>query len=538
MSLGPRTGPAGGSRGIPMFRSTRPLLAWGSVALALSALAASEVRSQGVRLVPGQTREPPLVTYTRASSPAPQEPPPLFLPGTLQDAQPAPAPDAPRTETKEAPRKEEPKKEEKKKEEKPREATRAEVDYATFGVKSLWDSLRVEPEKKKWYEKLSLRGYTQIRFGRTVDRDNDVTPQLLGDRAIDGVNENFSLRRVRLILFGDVSDHLGIYIQPDFAVTPEAQVRNTFFTQLRDCYGDIYLTTDKVHRLRAGLSKVPYGFENLQSSQNRLPLDRTEPINNVVPNERDLGLFYYWTPEDKQQLFRDLVDGGLKGSGNYGIFGFGVYNGQGGAQLETNRNLHAVARLTYPHRFESGQVVEASIQGLTGEYTVEGSALRPLGRGNAITPNNTRPNTGRKGVPESRIAGSFIYYPQPFGFQAEWQVGEGPGLTPDQRNVQVRNLNGGYVMAMYKLDTHAGVFFPYIRHQYYKGGYRTAANAPYGTTRLTELGLEWQVWKEVELVAEYTIADKLNLETRNAVGAVNYRNFEGGIFRLQLQLNY
>lgn len=427
---------------------------------------------------------------------------------------------------------------EKSKSEKPREATRAEIDYAAYGVKSLWDSMKVEKDGKKWYEKLSLRGYTQIRFGRTIIRNNDVAPELLGDRAINGVTEDFSLRRVRIILFGDVSEHLGIYIQPDFAVTPEAQVRNTFFTQLRDCYGDIYLTTDKVHRLRAGLSKVPYGFENMQSSQNRAPLDRTEPINSIVPNERDLGLFYYWTPVDKQELFRDLVDGGLKGSGNFGVFGIGVYNGQGGAQLETNRNLHSVARFTWPHRFESGQVVEASIQALTGEYTVEGAPLRPLGRGSAFTPLGTRATNGRKGIPESRACASFIYYPQPFGLQAEWQVGEGPGLSPDQRQVQVRALNGGYILGMYKLDTRAGIFIPYVRYQQFTGGYRTAANAPFGTTRLTDIGLEWHIWKEVELTAELTVADKLNTATVNTARVNNYLNFDGSIFRVQLQLNY
>ena len=44
--------------------------------------------------------------------------------------------------------------------------------------------------------------------------------------------------------------------------------------------------------------------------------------------------------------FKDLVDGGLKGSGNYGIFGIGLYNGQGLSQLEQNLNPHVVTRFT------------------------------------------------------------------------------------------------------------------------------------------------------------------------------------------------
>lgn len=168
-----------------------------------------------------------------------------------------------------------------------------------------------------------------------------------------------------------MTDHLGLYAQVDAANTPPGTSTATMFAQMRDLYADVYIDATKVHRLRVGLSKVPFGFENLQSSQNRVPLDRTDPINSgVSPNERDLGVFYYWTPEDKQHLFRDLVDGGLKGSGNYGVFGLGVYTGQGGSQLEQNRNLHAVARLTWPVMLASGQVVEAGVQGYTG------SALR------------------------------------------------------------------------------------------------------------------------------------------------------------------
>jgi hypothetical protein len=44
----------------------------------------------------------------------------------------------------------------------------------------------------------------------------------------------------------------------------------------------------KEYRVRIGQSKVPYGFENLQSSQNRLTLDRNDALNSAVVNERDL----------------------------------------------------------------------------------------------------------------------------------------------------------------------------------------------------------------------------------------------------------
>ena len=51
-------------------------------------------------------------------------------------------------------------------------------------------------------------------------------------------------------------------------------------------------------------------------------------INTAAPNERDIGFFLYYTPTETRKLFRSLIDKGLKGSGDYGVLGIGVYNGQ------------------------------------------------------------------------------------------------------------------------------------------------------------------------------------------------------------------
>ena len=108
------------------------------------------------------------------------------------------------------------------------------------------------------------------------------------------------------------------------------------------------LTQDKEWRIRGGISKVPFGFEVLQSSQQRLALDRTDAINSAVPNERDTGFFLYYTPVETRKLFRRLVDSGLKGSGDYGILGVGVYNGETLNVGEANDNKHVVLHSTYP----------------------------------------------------------------------------------------------------------------------------------------------------------------------------------------------
>jgi hypothetical protein len=42
----------------------------------------------------------------------------------------------------------------------------------------------------------------------------------------------------------------------------------------------------------------------------------------------------------------------------------------------------------------------------------------------------------------------------------------------------------------------------------------------------------------MELVAEYSLVDGVNLNAINQAGVTSYRNFDGGVFRLQFQLNY
>jgi hypothetical protein len=385
-----------------------------------------------------------------------------------------------------------------------------------------------------------LRGYTQFRTAETIhQRDGSAAAQLIADRAA-GDFQNFSIRRARIILFGDVSENLYLYFQPDFAGTPTGSPDQTFFPQIRDWYGDVYLTTDKVHRLRIGQSKVPYGFENMQSSQNRLALDRTDAINSgVARNERDLGIFYYWTPEHYQQLFKRLVDDGLKGSGNYGIFGIGVYNGQGGSFLEQNNNLHAVARATYPIEFLNGQIFEVGVQGYTGKSVVLSSPIRPLGVGASFRPANTLETGNRSGLIDQRAGLSAVWYPQPFGFQAEWNVGRGPGLTDDQRAVVTRHLNGGYIQAMYKYDTFQwGTFVPFVQWTNYRGGIRSERNAPYLRVNEWHVGYEWQIQKALEFSMQYTFADRTNTTAIDQANARSYRQFEGGFLRFQFQINY
>lgn len=118
-----------------------------------------------------------------------------------------------------------------------------------------------QPKKKSWFEKYTISGYTQLRINETVDDRGPAAPHHNGDSSISD-NQSFLLRRARMVLSGDVNDHVSIYLQPDFASSVPGSPDSNHFVQVRDWYADIYLDTDRVHRLRAGQSKVPYGWEN------------------------------------------------------------------------------------------------------------------------------------------------------------------------------------------------------------------------------------------------------------------------------------
>ena len=116
----------------------------------------------------------------------------------------------------------------------------------------------------------------------------------------------------------------------------------------------------------------------------------------------------------QRELFSSLVRDGLKGSGDYGVFAFGVYNGQTANKPEGNDAPHIVARLSYPVQIKN-QIVEAGIQAYSGQWTMASDQLST-----GVKVNST------KTYLDERVAASFVLYPKPFGIQAEYNVGTGP----------------------------------------------------------------------------------------------------------------
>ncbi|RFC32924.1 MAG: Phosphate-selective porin [Candidatus Nitrotoga sp. SPKER] len=382
--------------------------------------------------------------------------------------------------------------------------------------------------KPNWTDRISLRGYAQLRYNQPISGDN-VNLASPADRFISD-NNSFGIRRARIILSGDITDHLYIYIQPEFNSGPDTGDSQGGKLQIRDFYSDISFDDKKEYRIRAGISKVPYGFEILQSSQNRLSMDRADAVNIASRDERDLGAMFYWAPAHIRDRFRDLVRSGLKGSGDYGVFGLGVYNGQGLNRAERNENLHTVARLSYPFKFDNGQFFEAGISAFTGKYVPSSSQISVGGV-------NVTPTFNSKGIRDERMGVHAVLYPQPFGLQGEWNWGNSPQLSADRKQIASTSLNGGYIQAMYKLDNSFGSWIPYIKWQRYDGSEKFSTNAPRSHLRETEVGVEWLPMPELELTVAYANMDRTNINT--FVPLLNdYRQVKADMLRAQLQWNF
>jgi Phosphate-selective porin O and P len=373
------------------------------------------------------------------------------------------------------------------------------------------DPLPTQEKKSHWYDKISLRGYVQVRYGRLLETNSAL--RLPQDASVGG-NSGFLIRRARLVFSGNVHDRVYIYIQPDLASSASGVLH---YAQLRDAYFDLALDKQKEFRLRVGQSKVPYGFENLQSSQNRLTLDRNEGLNSAVPNERDLGVFFYWAPDKIRKRFSELVSTGLKGSGDYGVFGLGVYNGQTANRAETNDNLTVVARLSYPLALPNGQIIEPGIQGYAGKFNVD------------------QVNNGVKGgtFTDERVAGSLVVYPQPFGFQAEYNVGTGAAFDPATLSIRNKSLSGGYAQTMYLLKLGSQTLIPFAKVQYFEGSRKGDIDARLHRVYETEIGVEWQPIPAFELVTQYNISDRTTKDARN----LNNHQI-GNVLRFQAQFNF
>ncbi|MFC5455315.1 porin [Prosthecobacter fluviatilis] len=371
----------------------------------------------------------------------------------------------------------------------------------------------------KWYERLKMKGYLQVRTDSVMHEDGGQLHIQNDPFAND--QSSIGIRRGRLAFSGDLTNHVYLYFQADLF----GGVNGNGGVQARDYYADVSLDPAREHRVRMGLSKVPYGYATMQSSQNRLALERPEAISTAVEGERDFGIYYMYAPYEIRERFKNLVKMGLRGSGDYGMIAFGAYSGQGINKPDTNGQPHWVARATYPFEFDNGQFLEIGIQGYAGKFN---TTTAPI---NGVTPNNG--NGNNRGITDARVGISAVLYPQPFGIETEWNWGKGPQLSNDMRTITSASLSGGYVQANYRhVFASQKEVIPFVRWQTYNGGRKFAVNAPKDKVNEVGVGVRFIPYPELELTAMFMHGMRTN------TNVAPYNNVNYDYLGIQAQVNF
>jgi hypothetical protein len=98
--------------------------------------------------------------------------------------------------------------------------------------------------------------------------------------------------------------------------------------------------------------------------------------------------------------------------------------------------------------------------------------------------------------------------------------------------IDARRLVGGYAQVMYKIDEPFGTvaLIPFVRGTYYDGGKKFNVNAPHYLVKELEIGLEWQLFPQLEVVLAYDIVDRTS--------DITYQRESGHVGRIQVQMNY
>lgn len=199
----------------------------------------------------------------------------------------------------------------------------------------------------------------------------------------------------------------------------------------------------------------------------------------------------------------------------------GLYNGQGANHPEGNNNMHHVVRVTYPWELGHGQMLETSLQAYTGRYAV---GKNQLSEGAVLDPGNFQ---------DRRVAASLILYPQPFGLQAEYNVGDGPSYSAETQEIRREPLRGGYVQVMWRTKVYGQSLIPFFRYQTYEGGVKAQQDARFTQMHSSEMGVEWQPNANLEFTTELDHSDRTTSDASDP-----HDHQIGTILRLQMQVNY
>lgn len=379
------------------------------------------------------------------------------------------------------------------------------------------------PGSPRWYERLRLSGWAEMRYNRLGQPNGEVISwqdssvgKRLGDNALSALvdpsePEGFLLRRARLTVSGQVSDRVSVKFQPDFATDIDGKI---YSLSMKDAWAQYYFDSDKEWRFRAGLQKIPCSFEMWQSSSRRIAIDRSDATASCQWDNRDLALSLQWTPKFAQHRWKRMVDY-LFGAGDWGMINLSVYNGQGGSAKERNSDKHVAFRFAYPFELPGGRLLEVGMNAYTGKFSVKMGT--PDLQSTKLFSVNSTSSLGREDFRDQRVNFYMYYPPQPWGLLAEFVTGRGPERGSNGV-VENRSLQGGYVQAQYMWKySDTGLANFYLRWQGYRGGLKWATGAPDVTSKELGWGVAWLFDPQWELTFEMAITERKNFESMVAL---------------------
>lgn len=239
---------------------------------------------------------------------------------------------------------------------------------------------------------------------------------------------------------------------------------------------------------RAGLTYVPFGFDNLQGTPKRIPLDSPEVISRLLPGKRDQGLYAIYSPLRYSKRFREMEKSDY-GTSDFGILSAGWYGGQGRDHSPYGLD-HLTLRAAYPFTFGAGQMGEAGLSYFTGDYRTVNSG------GDSIDVN------------EHALGAHAFIAPRPWGLLAEYVDGKMPGVAGGQ--TVSADFDGWYVQGMYRVDPKLTL---YVRRDEFNG-FRKAPDAQPKTNDFerTSYGVRRAISTEADLTVEYEDISKNGTE--------------------------
>lgn len=193
---------------------------------------------------------------------------------------------------------------------------------ALEGVKARVAAVEREQQRHR------LDGYLQVRYREEAAADA----------------AEFLIRRARINLRGPVSDRTAYRLELQLDAREKGQ-GPTSKTQVRTASVDYQLGRG---RLRMGQTKVPWGYELLESSAGLWSGERSFLMDRLFPNQRDIGIHWAYRPAPGAPHF-DL----------------GVFNGTGINASDNNRRKNLMGRLDLPARW--GSVALSAYVGKDGE---------------------------------------------------------------------------------------------------------------------------------------------------------------------------